>query len=426
MEREALPLVLRREPFGGILFDPQRGTHVELDAEAFALLADWVSWGRQAWTPAEQALMAQLRAEIPALERGPAGFRLAPDLSARVRPLANATVLGSPTLVDLQLTRRCRMGCPHCYASSDPSGDDMPLEAALGVLDAVAEAGVCQLAIGGGEPLLHPHLVEVLRHARRRGLVPNLTTTGDGMTPEVLDALAECCGAVALSLEGVGDDYGRRRRHGFAAFQATHSTLRARGVPVVFQVTLSVENLPALPSIVDYAMSFPDLYGVIFLAYKSVGRGRGYQTPLSGVSSAELFPRLREAFVKLGRQTRVGYDCCLTPGIVGMDAELGHADPNLLEGCSAARTSVGVTTELDVVPCTFLTHRPLGNLATASFVEIWHGEAAEAFRRELDGLVDRKPECRDCRSRTSCLGGCPEWDLVECHVARRSPAKRTA
>jgi radical SAM protein with 4Fe4S-binding SPASM domain len=421
MEREAraLPLVLRRETFGGILFDPQRGTHLELDAEAFELLADWISWGRQAWTVDEKALMAQLRAEIPALARGPVGFRLVPNLAGRVRPRVNATVLGSPTLVDLQITRRCLMGCPHCYASSHPSGEDMPLDVALGVLDEVAEAGVCQLAIGGGEPLLHPHIVEVLRHARRRGLVPNLTTTGDGMTPDTLDALAECCGAVALSLEGVGEDFDRRRRGGFAAFQSVHETLRARGVPVVFQVTLSVENLPALSSIVDHAMSFPDLYGVIFLAYKSVGRGRGYQTPLSGVSSEELFPRLRDAFMRLGRQTRVGYDCCLTPGIVGMDAELGFADPNLLEGCSAARTSVGVTTGLDVVPCTFLTHRPLGNLAEKSFVEIWHGEAAEGFRRELDGTVDRKPECRDCRSRTSCLGGCPEWNLVECHVARR-------
>jgi radical SAM protein with 4Fe4S-binding SPASM domain len=410
-----LPLVLRRERFGGILFDPQRGTHVELDAEAFGLLSDWVRWGRQPWTADERSLMAQLRAEVPSLARGRAGFRLAPDLAGRLPDYANATVLGAPTLVDLQLTRRCNMGCPHCYASSEPEGDHLPLDAALAVIDAVADAGVCQLAIGGGEPLLHPGLVEVLRHARTRGVVPNLTTTGDGMTARTLDALAECCGAVALSLEGVREDFDRRRRSGFSSFRAVHETLRARGIPVVFQVTLSVENLPGLAAIVDYALTFPDLYGVIFLAYKSVGRGVGYQTPLSGVSSDELYPRLRDAFVRLGRQTRVGYDCCLTPGIVGMDTELGHADPNQLEGCSAARTSIGITTDLDVVPCTFLTHRPLGNLGERSFLEIWHGEEAAAFRRELDGIVDRRPECRECRSRTSCLGGCPEWDLVRCH-----------
>jgi radical SAM protein with 4Fe4S-binding SPASM domain len=290
----------------------------------------------------------------------------------------------------------------------------MPYEAVLGVLDAAADAGVCQLALGGGEPLLHSRIVEILYQARDRGLVANLTTTGDGMTPRVLGAMADCCGAVALSLEGVYGDYDRRRRSGFAFFQSVHEALRARGIRTGFQVTLSVENIPRLASIVDYCLSCPDLYGVIFLAYKSVGRGRGYQTPLAAMSPSELYPRLREAFFRLSAHTRVGYDCCLTPAIVGIDAELGHGDPDLLEGCSAARTSIGIAVNLDVVPCTFLTHRPLGNLRRQTLLEIWHGESASAFRRKLDGLVDEKEACRRCASRRSCLGGCPEWDLVRC------------
>lgn len=150
------PLVLRREPFGGILFDPGSGTHVEMDAAAHDFLRDWLVSRRQPSTDEERSFLERLQAEVPSLAGQPGRLRLVPDLSGRVQPFRNATVLGSPTLVDLQLTRRCRMGCPHCYASSDPSGEDMPGEAALEVLEALADAGVCQLAIGGGEPCSIP------------------------------------------------------------------------------------------------------------------------------------------------------------------------------------------------------------------------------------------------------------------------------
>lgn len=412
------PLLLRREPFGGILFDPVDGTHVEVDSEAYDFLSAWLVSGRAPTSTEEEQLAADLTAEIPSLRRESRECRLVADNSRRVHPYANATVLGSPTLVDLQLTSRCRMGCPHCYASSRPDGDEMTYDAVRQVIEEIADAGVCQLALGGGEPLLHPHLSEILYAARDAGLVPNLTTTGDGLTPKVLRAFADCCGAVALSLEGVHEEFDRRRRSGFAFFETVHAQLRSHEISTVFQITLSVENIPSLTSIVDYCLSCPDLYGVIFLAYKPAGRGVNYQTLLSGMDSQSLFAALRDAFIKLSKHTRVGYDCCLTPGIVGMETELGHNEAHILEGCSAVRKSIGITPNLDVVPCTFLTHRSIGNLGEESFLDIWHGDRANEFRAMMDRVVDEREECRSCRWRTGCLGGCPEWDLVECNEDR--------
>jgi radical SAM protein with 4Fe4S-binding SPASM domain len=205
-----------------------------------------------------------------------------------------------------------------------------------------------------------------------------------------------------------------RRKSGFRFFESSLARLHDYAIPTVFQVTLSTENLSQLPAIVEYCLATPDLYGVIFLAYKPVGRGLGYHTSLSALAPAALYPLLRDAFLRLSAHTRVGYDCCMTPAITGIDVELGFEAQHLLEGCSAARTSVGITTSLDVVPCTFATHRPFGNLRTQSLLEIWHGKRAEAFRTRLDELGDSREACRMCPSRSSCLGGCPEWDLVGC------------
>jgi len=162
-------------------------------------------------------------------------------------PTRHATVIASPTLVDLQVTNRCTMGCPQCYASSVPTGEHMAFEDAERILRQLAEAGTCQLAIGGGEPLLHPQIVEILELAYDLGIVPNVTTTGLALTPRVLETMARCCGAVALSLEDVGEGFAKRRKAGFGFFEAALQKLRDHGIRTVFQVTLSAETSPACP-----------------------------------------------------------------------------------------------------------------------------------------------------------------------------------
>jgi radical SAM protein with 4Fe4S-binding SPASM domain len=408
-----LPLILRRESFGGVLFDPSDATYLELDEEAFGFVHGWLRDGRQPRSKEELRLLAELHKEAAGLQPGARSVRFVDEAPLATR-YANATVLASPTLVDLQITRRCHAACPHCYMSADATGNHMDFEEARRVFEELAKAGVGQVAIGGGEPLLHPRLADLLACAHAEGLVPNLTTTGDALTPELLVALGRYCGAVGLSLESVGADFAKRRRFGFAFFERVLQTLSERGVATVLQVTLSAENVSQLPSIVDFCLACPPLYGVIFLAYKPVGRGRTYNSPLASRTASSVYPLLREALARLEQRTRVGYDCCFTPGIVGLDLEFGFRSKNLLEGCSAARSSLGITTELDVVPCTFTADQPLGNLRRQSLLDIWRGQSAEDFRHELDRQVDDDAICRTCAVRASCLGGCPRWRLVRC------------
>lgn len=66
-------------------------------------------------------------------------------------------------------------------------------------------AGQCkgrcnQLALGGrGDPDQHEHFEELLKISRENNLVPNFTTSGYGMTPELAELCKRYCGAVAVS-----------------------------------------------------------------------------------------------------------------------------------------------------------------------------------------------------------------------------------
>jgi radical SAM protein with 4Fe4S-binding SPASM domain len=404
-------LILRQEYFGGILFSTQDATYMELDHEAFDMLQKYLTQ-----TP------MQMIKDILALKTE--GMKLFREILVRHLPRdyrkikliknAKSDFLSAPTLVDLQVTNQCFMDCPHCYASSHPAGLHADFESLKSIISDCSRMGVFQIAIGGGEPLLHPRISEILYLIRENGIVPNLTTTGHNLTLENLKAIKETCGAVALSLEGQGRNFSIHRKTGWDFFLKSLNKLNHAKIPVVFQVTLSKENLDNLPDIVNFALEERDLYGVIFLAYKPVGRGKFYNHSLSSVDSVMLHAQLKDTFLRLSKHTRVGYDCCLTPGIVGIEEDFGMVEFEQLEGCSATRSSLGLTNDFDVLPCTFLPELKFGNLKTQSLSEVWFNSRTVRFRNRLIGQADKKPVCRGCDSKASCLGGCPVWDLVNC------------
>ena len=61
--------------------------------------------------------------------------------------------------------------------------------------------GKCnQFALGGrGDPDQHENFGDILKVCKENNIVPNFTTSGYGMTPEIAKLCKEYCGAVAVS-----------------------------------------------------------------------------------------------------------------------------------------------------------------------------------------------------------------------------------
>ncbi|MBI4702467.1 MAG: radical SAM protein [Deltaproteobacteria bacterium] len=409
-----LPLVLREEPFGGLLFSPRDAVHLELDRDGLGFVRDYLRGRAAACTAPERELVQRLQAEL-------GGVVTPLTVEYRYPPGPGPypfQVHAAPTLVDFQITERCTLGCPHCYASAVPEGEHVARGDIELVLRELRRNGVTQIALGGGEPLAHPDLAPVLELCHGCNLVPSLTTSGLLLDRDLLAALRSYCGAVALSLEGVGEQFSRRRHMSFGVFTERLERLLDAGIATVLQVTLSRENFAQLDEIVRFCLGYPALYGVVFLAYKEVGRGRGYHRVLAELPAAQVHGALGRAFAALSRRMRVGYDCCLTPAVAGAKDELALPPGEPLEGCTALRSSIGVLPNLDVVPCTFARDVVVGNLRQQPLAEIWQGIQAERFRQAMQRHAERDTGCASCASRWECLGGCPVFDLVACQ--RRS------
>ncbi|MDG2647473.1 radical SAM protein [Vibrio parahaemolyticus] len=104
-----------------------------------------------------------------------------------------------PELMDISITNWCDKGCSFCYKSSTNRGKHMSLDDYKLIINQAAEMGTFQVALGGGNPNQHPDFIEILEYTKLKGIVPNYTSNGRGLSDEVLEATKRCCGAVAIS-----------------------------------------------------------------------------------------------------------------------------------------------------------------------------------------------------------------------------------
>ena len=93
-----------------------------------------------------------------------------------------------PVLVHIIPMRRCNLDCGYCNEYDDVS-KPVPLAEMKRRLDLLADMGTSMITISGGEPLMHPELEEVIRHARERGMYAGMITNGFLLSKERIGKL---------------------------------------------------------------------------------------------------------------------------------------------------------------------------------------------------------------------------------------------
>jgi pyrroloquinoline quinone biosynthesis protein E len=112
-----------------------------------------------------------------------------------VRSLDETSRPGLPAPLGLlaELTHRCPLRCPYCSNPTDLQrrSDELDTETWLRVLGEAAGLGIMQLHLSGGEPTARADIADLTRGAAAAGLYTNLITSGVGLGPDKLAALAE-------------------------------------------------------------------------------------------------------------------------------------------------------------------------------------------------------------------------------------------
>jgi len=113
----------------------------------------------------------------------------------------------APELVDIKITDYCPYECAFCYQGSTKEGQHASVDWLGSLAYKLGKAKVFEVALGGGEPTLHPHFVDILGRFRYYGIVPNFTTKNLGWLEdeEKREAIFDRAGAFAYSVENAKD-----------------------------------------------------------------------------------------------------------------------------------------------------------------------------------------------------------------------------
>ena len=281
----------------------------------------------------------------------------------------------------------CNFRCPWCHnghlLGKAGDADHRTLRAD----DVLARLGELRdrlqgVVVTGGEPTLREDLVELIEYAK--WFITRLNTNGILLTKELTARLK------AASLDSVQVTfYSSDEAVHNALVGAAHYTDTVRGIENALEAGLSLSvNTPLCTLNRDYVRTLEFLHekGVIYVTCSGLittGSAAGEASERLQLTHEEIAGILTDAARYCHEN---GMEISFTsPGWVSAELcrELGISTPT----CGACLSNMAVTPGGSVVPCqSWLSGKPLGNMLTDDWEDVWNGEACAA-RREFSAAM---------------------------------------
>ncbi|HMA96348.1 MAG TPA: radical SAM protein [Polyangiaceae bacterium] len=318
-----------------------------------------------------------------------------------------------PTYAVWEVTLRCNQQCRFCGTRAGRAGpDELNTDEARELIRQLAEVGVREVSMHGGEAYLRQDLCELVRAIREHGMAATMVTGGRGLTPEVARSLKDVdVTAVSVSIDGPRDVHDALRgfKGSFDGAIAALNHLEAVGISVGANSQVNRENLPHLHALYDALRKHP-LYG--WQVQLMVPMGRAADEPglwLEPYHLLELMPVLAELRrradldkIPLWPGDNVGY--------FGPFEDLLRGDrvpDGCSSGCGGGVLAIGIEANGDIKGCSAMASEGFvaGNIRNRSLRSLWD-EAAEL---KLSRCFDPNKlwgYCRECYYADACKAGC--------------------
>lgn len=177
----------------------------------------------------------------------------------------------------LEPTKRCNLYCEGCYSRNDP-GSDKTLEQVRADMEAFTRVRkVDGISIAGGDPLVHPRIVDIVRMITHDyGLKSILNTNGLALTPELCRELKEA-GNFGFTFH-IDSSQGRpgwknKNEVELCDLRLHYAKMVAEAgdMSVAFNSTVFPDTLKYTPELMDWAKQHIDLvHSMVFILFRTL------------------------------------------------------------------------------------------------------------------------------------------------------------
>ena len=255
-----------------------------------------------------------------------------------------------------EITLRCNLSCLHCGSrAAEARSHELSTAEALDLVRQLAEVGIDEVALIGGEAFLRRDWLEIAAEITRRGMLCTMVTGGYGITENLAVKMRQSgirqCSVSVDGLEATHDHLRGRRGSWQAAFQ-TIKILNDADIITTCNTQINRLSLPELEQIYEIIRAAKIKAWQIQMTVPMGNAADNWEILLQPFELLELYPRL----AKLALQAKQD-DIWLIPG-----NNVGYFGPyerllrggkawTFWNGCNAGLNSLGIEADGVIKGC---------------------------------------------------------------------------
>jgi len=413
-------VILRREYFGGLVFNKDTGNTIDVDREAFILLM-LLEQNSGLFKNEFNFLLKNHNNAISMIELTEMlkkligyGIVLYKKEEYNDRSIYNLSYdinddwprinyLSVPETVHWAATYRCNSSCPDCYARRHKDQfQEMSLVEAKIMIDRLTKAKVFQLAIGGGEALIRDDIVDVVTYAADSGLTVHITTNLENFNQQKVQEMSQYLTSVQFGIDAnriITDKSQLDNLH--LSYLIGREMKINVGVNLVLTKTV-INNF-------DYIVRTLVEIGfkrIVLLRYKPHDHEKRWLKENVNPEEMKAFePYLKDILTQYNN-VNFRFDCALSFLQRKVDSE--SARKAGVRGCVVADRILAIGPDGSVYPCSQLIAEDTkaGNILEKDFHELVRSsKRLRKYRNFRQKAVFRSSICGICEAKEHC-GGC--------------------
>jgi radical SAM protein with 4Fe4S-binding SPASM domain len=315
-----------------------------------------------------------------------------------------------PVYAVWEITLQCDLACRHCGSRAGRARpDELSTDEALDLIDQMADLGVMEVTLIGGEAYLRDDWTTLAKRAVSRKMTCTMTTGGRGIDAARARAAKEAgIRHVSVSVDGLEATHDSLRgvRGSHAAALAALANLQAAGVPVTANTQISRPILGELPQVFEQLARAGIRQWQVQLT-TAMGRAADEPElllePYQVLFAMDMLARLKRRADELGIRIWAGNNV----GYFGPFEETLHGRLPAPRSCAAGKMTLGIEANGDIKGCPSLPTADYvgGNVRDAKLVDIWERAAPLRFTRDRT-TSELWGYCATCYYADECKAGC--------------------
>ncbi len=318
-----------------------------------------------------------------------------------------------------ELTLKCNLACSHCGSrAGEARTDELTTAEALDLVRQLAEVGITEVSVIGGEAFLRPDWLEIIAAIDKAGMVCTMTTGGYGVSLDTARKMKEAgLAAVSVSVDGLEEthDFLRGKKGSFSQCFETFKHFREVGLPFGCNTQLNRLSAPEFPLIYERIRDAGAKSWQIQLTVPMGNAADNWKILLQPFELIDLYPMIARVAARAYAEgvvvkpgNNIGY---YGPYERFLRGQGNVATDTIWTGCVAGTHGLGIESDGKIKGCPSLPTAPYtgGNIRDRKLADIVQNAPELTFNMGAgtpEGTSHLWGFCKGCVYAPLCRGGC--------------------